>query len=168
MLVDDEGRVDGVPLVALLTRGHEAALVAPLAVEPVGTHQADGGGVLAERRAAVGQPPAVVPADDVGRPDMVAETGNGVLRPRGNVLDEGCGLYHPRAAVFRRGPLQAHAGGQQVVGALLVGHDRVMDHHRVCDEGHAAVVGAVAVALGLGHDLGGVACRHTEQEEQKS
>jgi hypothetical protein len=99
-----------------------------------------------------------VPADDVGCPHMVSETGYRVLRPVRNLFYERSGLNDPCFSVFRRGPLYAHTCGEQVIGTMLISHDRVMCCHRISGEGHVAVVGTMR----LGQQLGDMACRQTE------
>ena len=72
--VDDEVGVDGIPVVTLLSGGDDAAFVFPHVVaEGTAAEQTYGRTVLAEGGTAVGKPPAVVPADDVWCPHVIAE-----------------------------------------------------------------------------------------------
>ena len=74
-IVDGEVGVDGVPVVALLARGHDATFVLPkVCAERATAEETDGRAILSEGGAAVGQPPATVPFDDVGCPDVIAES----------------------------------------------------------------------------------------------
>ena len=94
IIVDDKVWVDGVPIVAgcravgillPVVRGHDAAFVFPhIRAQRATAEQTDGRAVLAECRATVGHPPASVPLDDIGCPDVVLEAWYGVGRPTGD------------------------------------------------------------------------------------
>ena len=161
VVVDGDVGVDGVPVVAVGNGTDETALVTPFSRQTVTAHQTDGRRVLAKGATAVGEPPTVVPTDDVGRPYVVAEAGDGVVRPLRQMLDERGGLHHPCLAVLRRGPCDAVARGEKEVSAVLVGHHGVVSHQCVGDVGHATEVRTTVLSLYCGE------CSQAENEEKK-
>ena len=158
IVIDDEVRVDGVPVVTLhltvgtafpFVRGHDAALVLPqISSERATAEQADGRTVLAEGGAAVGQPPAPVPFDDIGCPHVTAEAWHRVRRPAGYDGHHGLRQHCPRLAVFRGHLLDAHACGKDVIRITVLSHHRVVHHGRLGGECLALEAAARPLCVG--------------------
>ena len=132
LIVDDEVGVDGVPVVAAFTGRDDAAHVIPEAKgQGTGGEESDGRTVASEGGTAVGEPPAVVPFDDIRRPDVMGEAGNGVVGPLGDDGHDGSRLHRPGLAVLGGHVLNTHACGKDMPGAVFVGHHGVVDHRCV-------------------------------------
>ena len=91
--------------------------------------------VLAEGRAAVSQPPATMPLDDIWSPYMVGKTRNGIVGPLRNYRHHRLCMNCPVLAVDGCHMLYAHACGEDMISTILIGHNRVVDHRRICNEG---------------------------------
>ena len=109
VIIDGKAGIDGIPVVAQVligiglrrVAGDDAAKVLPFgACQRRRTHQAYRRCVLAEGRAAVRQPPAAMPADDVGSPHMVLESRNSLMCPLGNLRHHTIGKEAPRLPIF--------------------------------------------------------------------
>ena len=67
---------------------------------------------------------------------MVAEAWYGITGPLGNDRHHRFRQYRPVLAILRGHLLDAHACGKDMIDAVLIGHNRVMNHRRISREGH--------------------------------
>ena len=73
---------------------------------------------------------------------MEAEARHGVHRPLGDDVHHGLCLHRPGLAVLGGHVLYAHACGKDMIGAVLVGHHRIVHHGCVrleVSESHVAL-----------------------------
>ena len=75
-----------------------------------------------------------MPLDDVGCPDVAAESRYGVGCPAGDDAHDGLVRYRPRPPVFRSHPLNANARGIEIVRVTFLGHHGVVNHGCLCLE----------------------------------
>ena len=158
VVVNNEVRVDGVPVVAILAASHQAATVVPVGSgQRRGREQPDGRGVPAKRGTTVGHPPAAVPANDVGGPDVAVESGHAVARPLRNVAEHAVALHVPSAAVGRGHGADVRARAEEIAASVFKGQHGVVYERRVGGESHGAQGRS-------GCGVGGLGLRHNSRE----
>ena len=131
-VVNNDIRVDGIPVVPFLLAGDDTSFIRPVGISKRRRRQkTDGRRVFSEGRTRIHHPPFVVPVDDIWRPYMVLEAGNSLLSPCRNLVEHALTLKGPRLPVIRFHHANTHAGAEDVILPVFVCHDGVVHHQRV-------------------------------------
>ena len=141
VVVNHEVRVNGIPVVTLLTRSYDTTLVIPnREAQRRLTQQADSRTVLTEGRTTISHPPTSVPLDYIRSPHMVSESRHRITCPLRHHRHHGLRQYRPCLTVLGGHLLDAHPRAEQVVSTVLIRHHRVVRHWRLRLESRTCVM----------------------------
>ena len=70
---------------------------------------------------------------------MMTESWNGITGPLGNDSHHRVGQHRPVLTILGGHLLNTHARGKDMIGAVLISHDRIMNHRRISCE-HSPLV----------------------------
>ena len=135
LLVDDEVGIDGIPVVPIATRSHDATLILPsiFVRETLVAEQSDGRSILAKGRARIAHVPLTPILHHIGCPDMSLKARHAIVRPSRNLP---IGQY----SLTAQSPVLSVGGSHlsdavpraiEVIDAILISHHWVVDERSI-------------------------------------